>query len=219
MRIAIFGATGNIGRRITDEAVRRDHPVTAISRRPVGSHWADGRVSQARADVTDPAAVASAVRGHDAVISSVSPGTGQPRVLVEAARSLVEGLKRAGVRRLVVVGGAGSLEVTPGLQLVDTPEFPAAWKGVALAHRDALDVFRTAGTGDLDWTYFSPAAVIQPGTRTGRYRTGGDQLLTDSAGNSFITAEDFAVAVLDELERPAHVGQRLTVASQERDAA
>jgi putative NADH-flavin reductase len=149
MRIANFGATGTIGRRITDETLRRDHRVTAISRRPVGSHWADGRVSQTRADVTDL----------------------------------------------------------------------AAWKGVALAHRDALDVFRTAGTGDLDWTYFSPAAVIQPGTRTGRYRTGGDQLLTDSAGNSFITAEDFAVAVLDELDRPAHVGHRLTVASQERDAA
>jgi hypothetical protein len=219
MRIAIFGATGTIGRRISEEALRRGHQVTAITRHPVGSHWSDERVAQGRADVTDPAAVASAVQGFDAVISSVSPGSGQPRILSDAARSLVEGLKRAAVRRLIVVGGAGSLEVAPGVQLVDTPEFPAAWRGVALAHRDALDVLRAAGTTDLDWTYFSPAALIQPGTRTGRYRTGGDQLLTDPAGNSFISTEDFAVAVLDELERPAHVGHRLTVASQERDAA
>src|SRR5207245_11451268 len=119
------------------------------------------------------------------------------------------GRPQAGVRRLLLVGGAGSLEVRPGLQLVDTLEFPAAWRPVALAHRDALAVYRAAPPG-LDWTYFSPAALIEPGKRTGTYRTGNEQLLTDRMGKSRISAEDFAVALLDEVERPAHVPQQIT---------
>jgi putative NADH-flavin reductase len=108
-----------------------------------------------------------------------------------------------------VVGGAGSLEVAPGVQLVDAPDFPAEWRAPALAHRDALAVYRTA---DIDWTYFSPAAILEPGERTGRYRTGRDQLLTNADGKSRISAEDFAVALLDEVERPRHLRERITVA-------
>ena len=170
-----------------------------------------------KGDILDPASVAAAVRGQDAVISAVGPahtGDVRPQMLVDAAQSLIAGLQRAGVRRLGVVGGAGSLEVAPGVQLVDTPGFPAAWRPVALAHRDALTVYRAtpaAPTG-LDWTYFSPAALIEPWERTGTYRIGTDQLLTDAKGESRISAEDFAVAVLDELERGAHPRQRITVA-------
>jgi uncharacterized protein len=133
------------------------------------------------------------------------------QTIVDAAHALIAGLKTAGVRRLVVVGGAGSLEVASGVHLVDTPEFPAAWKGVALAHRDALSVYR-AEAGDLDWTYVNPAAFIAPGERTGTFRLGGDRLMTDAHGQSRVSAEDFAIALLDEVEHPRHVRQRFTVA-------
>jgi putative NADH-flavin reductase len=125
------------------------------------------------------------------------------------AHSLITGLVQAGVRRLVIVGGAGSLEVAPGVQLVDTPEFPAAWKGIALAHRDALDVFRTA---ELDWTYISPAAFIEPGKRTGSFRIGSNQLITDAQGNSRISNEDYAVALVDEVEKGNFIRRQMTVA-------
>jgi uncharacterized protein len=127
----------------------------------------------------------------------------------KVARSLIEGVGKAGVKRLIVVGGAGSLEVAPGVRLVDTPQFPAGWKGIALSHADSLPIYRKAA---LDWTYVSPAAFIEPGQRTGKYRTGGDQLLTDAKGESRISAEDFAVAVVDELEQKRHVRKRITVA-------
>ena len=119
---------------------------------------------------------------HDAVISAFAPGGSQPpSSLTHSVQSLITGLTQAGVQRLVVMGGAGSLEIAPGVALVDTPEFPEAWKPVALAHRDALNVLRTEA-GALDWTYFSPAALIVPGERTGKFRLGGDQLLTDDQG-------------------------------------
>uniref|UniRef100_UPI000B10B595 NAD(P)-dependent oxidoreductase n=1 Tax=Actinomadura kijaniata TaxID=46161 RepID=UPI000B10B595 len=122
-----------------------------------------------------------------------------------------EGLREAGVRRLVVVGGAGSLEVAPGTRLVDTPDFPAIYKNESLAQAELLQVIR-AEAGDLDWTYVSPAAEIAPGERTGTFRTGGDRLLADAAGDSRISAEDYAVALVDELEKPQAVGRRITVA-------
>jgi len=160
-------------------------------------------------DVREAGSVAVAASGQDAVISAVGPdGTAPPTLVIEAAWSLVTGVGRAGVRRLVVVADAGSLEVAPGVQLVDIPEFPAAWKPVALAHREALAVYRAA---DLDWTVVSPAAVVEPGQRTGRYRLGTDQLLVDERGESRISAEDFAVAVLDEIEQPRYRRQRITV--------
>jgi putative NADH-flavin reductase len=127
---------------------------------------------------------------------------------VEATRTLASGLKRAGVRRFLMVGGAGSLEVAPGLQLVDTPDFPEAWKPYALAHRDALAVLKDS---DLDWTNLSPAAFIQPGQRTGKFRLGKDTLVTDEKGGSRISAEDYAVALVDELEKPQYIRQRFTV--------
>jgi hypothetical protein len=130
-------------------------------------------------------------------------------LVLDAARSLIDGLARARVGRLVVVGGAGSLEVAPGVQLVDTPEFPAAWKEGSLAQREALAVYRAAA---LDWTYISPAALISPGKRTGQYRTGTDRLVTDEKGESLISIEDYAVAFVDEIENGRFVRRRMTVA-------
>jgi putative NADH-flavin reductase len=200
MKIALFGARGTIGQRIAAEARSRGHEVTALGR---------------ETNVTDAKAVARAVAGHDAVISAVGPGLGKDApadLLPGAARALLDGLRLAGVKRLLVVGGAGSLEVAPGKQLVDQPEFPASWKPVALAHRDALDVYRGDRGGEVEWTYVSPAALIQPGARTGKYRTGGDRLLVDASGQSRISAEDYAVALLDELEEPRSVRKWITVA-------
>jgi uncharacterized protein len=131
--------------------------------------------------------------------------------LTAVARALIAGLPRAGVTRLIIVGGAGSLLLPDGKQQVDEPDFPAIWKPGALAQRDALEVYR-AEAGALDWTYISPASVMMPGERTGKYRVGGDHVLTDATGQSRISNEDYAVAVVDELERPAHVRQRMTVA-------
>jgi hypothetical protein len=113
------------------------------------------------------------------------------------------------VRRFIMVGGAGSLEVAHGLRLVDTPNFPAEWKPIALAHADALEVLKTS---DLEWTSVSPAAVVQPGERTGKFRLGKDTLLTDSKGDSKISTGDFAAALVDEVEKPRHIRQRFTVA-------
>jgi putative NADH-flavin reductase len=148
-------------------------------------------------------------------VSAISPrpnarGLAAPS-LVENARALIAGLRRAGTKRVLFVGGAGSLEVAPGQALMDQPGFPDAYKAEAREGRDALQVWRTEASG-LDWTFLSPAAEIAPGSRTGRYRTTGDQFLTDAAGKSFITFEDYAVAVVDELERPQHVGRRFGVA-------
>lgn len=210
MKIALFGASGTIGQRIAQEALSRGHQVTALVRKPENVTLKHPNLTVQAADALDADSVAQAVAGHDVVVSAVGPGhADQAKNLVEAAHALTAGVPKAGVQRLLVVGGAGSLEVAPGVQLVDTPEFPEGWRPVALAHRDALAVYRSA---TFDWTYASPAAFIAPGERTGTYRTGTDQLLTNDQGESRISAEDFAVALLDEIEKPRFVRRRFTVA-------
>jgi len=214
MKIVLFGATGHVGQRIVAEALRRGHEVVGVVRDPSRAQSPDPRVTLVQGDATDAASVATVVRGADAVVSSVSPRpgtTGQAPTMVDTARALIAGLREAGGRRLVVVGGAGSLEVAPGVALVDTPDFPEAYKPESLDGRDALNVYRADAQG-LDWTFISPAIVIQPGERTGRYRTTSDQVLADESGNSIISYEDYAVALLDELENPRHVGARFGVA-------
>jgi putative NADH-flavin reductase len=196
MRIVVFGATGMIGSRIAEELKRRGHEVIGASR---GSG----------VDITGVDAVAEAATGADAVVNAVS-ARGVDHTLVDVARSLTLGLRRAGVQRVVIVGGAGSLEVAPGVRLLDTPEFPAEFKSEAIDGADALDFYR--GITDLDWTYVSPAAFIHPGERTGRYRLDADHLLADESGQSEISAEDYAVAVADLLEQGAHARERVGVA-------
>jgi putative NADH-flavin reductase len=196
VKITLFGATGMVGSRIKAELEQRGHDVTGASR-ATGS------------DVTDPESVARTAAGADAVVSAVS-ARGVDYTLVDVARSLTEGLRSAGVRRLIVVGGAGSLEVAPGQRLVDQPDFHEEWKPEALQQADALDAYRAVD--DLDWTYVSPAALIHPGERTGSYRLGGDQLLTTSDGRSEISAEDYAIAIADLVEQSSHARERVTAA-------
>jgi uncharacterized protein len=210
--IVLIGATGMIGQRILQEALTRGHKVTAVVRdtSSTGEHRAN--LDYRTGDIFKPETIAAAAVDHDVVVSAYGPGQkGDPNLLVKAAHALIEALTRVEPIRLLWVSGAGSLEVKPGLQLVDTPDFPAEWKALALAHREALDVFRKAGFAEFEWTAVSPSALIEPGTRTGHYRTGTDQLLVDGQGKSYISAEDFAVAVLDEIEKPRFKEQRFTV--------
>jgi hypothetical protein len=215
MRIVLFGAGGNVARRIAREALGRGHQVIGAVRDPAKFLLYDDRLTVVKGDATDAASVARVAAGADAIVNALSAhpgGDGRPASsLSDAARALVAGASQAGVRRLVIVGGAGSLEVLPGRQLVESPDFPAGYKPEALAQRDALEVYRSEA-GDLDWTYISPAAEIHPGTRTGTYRTGSNQLLVDATGHSGITYEDYAAALVDELEAPTHLRRRMTVA-------
>ncbi|MFF5206033.1 NAD(P)-dependent oxidoreductase [Streptosporangium sp. NPDC000396] len=206
MRILLIGAGGMIGSRIAAEARARGHEVTGVTR--------SGAEGTERADASDAPAVAALAAGHDAVVLAIAPprdGSEASGPLLAAGHGVLEGLRASGVGRLVVVGGAGSLEVAPGTRLVDTPGFPDLYKAEALAQAELLDLIRTRA-GDLDWTYVSPPAEIAPGERTGAYRRGGDQLLTDADGRSFISAEDYAVALVDELETGRGTGRRITVA-------
>lgn len=215
MKIVLFGATGNVGRRIAAEALRRGHEVVGVVRDPSAVEPPDPRVSLVRGDATMAESIVAVTKGADAVVSAISPrpnARGLPAPsLASNARALIAGLRRAGVKRVLFVGGAGSLEVAPGKPLMDQPGFPEAYKAEAREGRDALNVWRAEGK-ELDWTYLSPAAEIGPGERTAKYRTTGDAFLADAKGRSFISYDDYAVAVLDELEKPAHVGRRFGVA-------
>ncbi len=201
-KIAILGISGRAGSRIASELLRRGHQVTGIARQPDGVPAQPG-LTLAAADASHAQALAPALRGVDAVISATRFAGGPTADTVLAA------LRAAGVPRLLVVGGAGSLEIAPGKALVDTPEFPDAYKAEALAGRDFLQALR--GETDIDWTFLSPSAVFEPGERTGQFRLGQDSLLSAADGSSRISMEDFAIALADELETPAHSRQRFTV--------
>jgi uncharacterized protein len=215
MKIVVFGATGNIGRRVVEEALSRGHEVTGVVRDPAAVETPDPRIRLVKADGTRAGDVARAVKGADAVVSAISPrpnARGLPPPSLQAnARALIEGLRSAKVKRVLYVGGASSLEVAPGQALADQPDFPEVYKAEAREGREALAVWRSEASG-LDWTYLSPAVEIGAGRRTGKYRTTDDKVLFDSAGKSFISYDDYAVAVLDELERPRHIGRRFGVA-------
>ena len=201
MKIALIGITGRAGSRIADELLRRGHQVTGIARNPADVAERPGLVARP-GDATDPAALAPLLAGHDAVISAT-------RFVSADAQPLVEAVQAAGVPRLLVVGGAGSLRVAPGVMLIDTPEFPDAYKPEARAGVVFLDALRRERT--LDWTFLSPSALFEPGARTGKFRLGADDLLADDEGKSWISMEDYAIALVDELEAPRHTHRRYTV--------
>jgi putative NADH-flavin reductase len=213
MRIVIVGATGYVGSALLTEALARGHEVTALVRDPrrLPQH---PRLAAAAADLYDPAAVARAVGGHAAVLCAFSPGRDVADLRLRhraGSAALLEGVRRAGVPRLLVVGGAGSLEVAPGLQLADAPGFPPEYRETALATRDVLELLRAED--QVRWTFLSPPAELVPGPRTGHYRLGGDTLLVDAQGMSRLSVADYAVAMLDELERPGHDRRRFSVAA------
>ncbi|RYF01910.1 MAG: NAD(P)-dependent oxidoreductase [Comamonadaceae bacterium] len=212
MNIALIG-TGFVGAAVLDELLQRGHRVTVLARHPQKLAAREG-LTVVQADAQNAADVAAAVRGHDAVVSSYNPGWTVPDIyeqFLRGTRAILAGVRAAGVQRVLVVGGAGSLYVAPGVQLVDTPEFPAEWKQGALAARDALNLLREDTT--LDWTFLSPPILLQPGERTGQYRLGAEAPLMNGDQPGSISVADLAVALVDELESPRHVRQRFTVAN------
>lgn len=201
MKVALIGASGFIGSRLLAELSSRGHAVTAIVRNPEKVAASPG-VTAVKGDIFDKDGLAKLLAGHDAVISAVHFTASDPELLLAA-------VKQSGVKRYLVVGGAGSLEVARGVKLFDTPEFPAAYLDEAKKGGVFLDLLKLEQ--GLDWTFLSPSALIQPGERTGKFRLGTDLLLVDGKGNSAISAEDYAIALVDELEKPAHSRRRFTV--------
>lgn len=199
-KIALIGASGNAGSRILKELSDRGHRVTAIARTPEKIAALPGVTAKA-GDVYDKDGLAKLLAGHDAVVSAV-------HFTASDAATLIGAVRASGVKRYLVVGGAGSLEVAPGKRLVDQPDFPAAYKAEAMKGAAFLDLLR--GVSDLDWTFLSPSAMFVPGERTGTFRLGDDALLTNAKGSS-ISFEDYAIALVDEIEKPAHLRRRFTV--------
>ncbi|AKP87602.1 3-beta hydroxysteroid dehydrogenase [Achromobacter xylosoxidans] len=201
MKIALIGITGRVGSRVADELLKRGHQVTGIARN-LGDVNAQPGLTVQQGDATDPQALTPLLKGHDAVVSA-------SRFVSADAKPLLAAVKDAGVPRLLVVGGAGSLEVAPGKMLIDTPEFPDAYKPEARAGVVFLDALRQEKV--LNWTFLSPSALFEPGERTGAFRLGDDSLLVDAGGKSWISMEDYAIALADEIETPKHSRRRFTV--------
>lgn len=201
MKIAIIGATGQVGSQLTSEALARGHAVTGLARNPAPLPKHD-RLTPQKADLNDHAFLTKTLAGHDVVFSAV-------KFASLDGQKLIDDVKASRVPRLLVVGGAGSLEIAPGKRVVDQPGFPAEYKTEALAAADFLGLLRKEKT--LDWTFVSPSAYFHPGPRTGKFRLGRDTLLSDPKGESHISFADYAIAFLDEVERPQHSRGRFTV--------
>jgi len=211
MKIALIGATGFVGSAILKEALYRGHEVTAIVRNP-DTLTPHEKLRPMKGDVYNEDEVVRLVAGHDAVISAFNPGWSNPDIYsqqIKGTHSIINGVKKSGVKGLLFVGGASSLEVMPGVQSVDMPGFPAEYKQGALATREALNMLRKET--DLEWSFLSPSADLFPGQRTGRFRLGTDQLVTNAQGESRISVEDYAMAMIDEVEKPQHIRRRFTV--------
>lgn len=210
-KIAIIGASGYVGTALLNEAVKRGHQVSALVRHPE-KITANANVTAVKADVLDTDGLATLLKGHDLVISAYNPGWQEAdirNIHIKGSKSITEAVKKAGIKRLIAVGGAGSLEIN-GAQLVDSPEFPAEYKEGALGARQALNDLKTEN--ELDWSFVSPAILLVPGEATGTFRLGTDSPVFDDNGESKITVGDLAVAILDEAEQGKHIRQRFTAA-------
>ena len=211
MKLALIGASGFVGAAVLQEALDRGHQVTGIVRNPakLPQHAALNAVA---GDAYNAEALAAHFKGHDAVIHAFNPGWGTADIrerFIQGSQAIIAASKQANVQRLLVVGGAGSLYVAPGLQLIDTPDFPAEYKEGAEGARQALNLLKSETT--LAWSFISPPALLQPGARSGQFRIGGDQLLMNGDAPAQISVADLAVAIIDEMEHPHHLRQRFTV--------
>lgn len=213
MNLVIIGASGFVGSALLGESLERGHRVTALVRHPerLTPH---ANLTAMRGDVFDVELTTRQLHGHDGIISAFFTGKRREDddirlVNVDGYRAILAATHAAGISRILIVGGAGSLEVAPGVRLVDTPPFPAETRPKALAACDVLEMVR--GEEELAWSFVSPSPLLKPGERTGRFRIGGDQVLMGPEGPSWITVADLAVAILDEIEQPHHVRQRFTV--------
>lgn len=205
MNVVLYGATGNAGSRILKELVRRGHKVTAVTRK-VSNTFPGAEMKQD--DLSDVDRIAAIVAGADAVVSAYAPPVSDTDQLIGVTERLIAAVRKAGNIRLFVVGGAGSLEVAPGVSLLASGHLPAAWVPIATSHDKALRVLQAS---DINWSYFSPAAFFEPGERTGRFRLGTNALISNDKGESRISMEDYAIALVDELEKPAHERARFTI--------
>ncbi|WP_109484562.1 NAD(P)-dependent oxidoreductase [Occallatibacter savannae] len=205
MKVVLYGASGNAGSRILRELQSRGHDVTAAVRNP---EKLPAGTKSVRDDLGSVERIAEIISGADAVVSAYMPPPDDTDQLVAVTGQLIEAVRKAGGPRLIVVGGAASLEVAPGVTVLSSGHLPAAWVPIATSHAKALDLLRGS---DIPWTYFSPAGFFEPGQRTGKFRLGKDQLVTDVKGESRISFEDYAVALVDELEKPAHIRERFTI--------
>jgi hypothetical protein len=214
MNVALVGATGYVGSAILEELLSRGHNVTAICRHPEKTKIPDReRLRKVSADVNNSQALAESFRGQDAVIHAFAPERGEIAQRIEAHRkgteSILAAMKAAGVGRILAVGGAGTLEVAPGVRNMDQADFPKEWEGGAKATAGVKAVLQ--GQAEVLWTFLSPSHDLFPGERTGKFRLGKDQLLRGPDGKSRISVQDYAVAMVDELENPQHTGHRFTV--------
>lgn len=211
MNVALIGATGFAGSALLSELLDRGHTVTAIVRHPEKIEQRSGLVAKA-GNVYDTSALAKLIEGQDALISAFNPGWKNPNLYADQVRgtaSIIAAAKKAGIKRVLWVGGAGGLEVKPGVRVIDNPDMPAWVKPGSLATIDALEQLRKEP--QLEWSFLAPSATLKPGQRTGKFRLGRDQLLVDANGDSVISVQDYAVAMIDELENPRHDRQRFTV--------
>jgi putative NADH-flavin reductase len=207
MHIALYGATGKSGSRILSELLSRGHQITAIVRDPAKLASQPG-LTVVEGDVSSAEAIASKIAGIDAVVSAYAPPPDDTDQLLPVTERSIQAAQQAGVPRLLIVGGAGSLEVAPGVSLIASGHVPAEWLPIATSHAKALDLLKKSS---INWTYFSPAAFFEPGQRTGKFRLGKDALIANEQHDSRISLEDYAIALVDELESPQHERARFTI--------
>ncbi len=212
-KIALIGASGFIGSRLLKEALSRGHHVTGICRHPEKISISHPDLKGEKGDVSLIETIPALAGDADVVVSAYNPGWTNPDIASETTRVykiILESVKKTDVRRLLVVGGAGSLFVSPGVRLMESGKMPESFLPAVKALWDVYQVILSAEK-DLDWAYFSPAENIFPGTRTGKFRLGKDDLIIGPDGKSQISAEDYAVAMIDEVEKPAHHRERFTI--------
>jgi uncharacterized protein len=219
MKIVLYGATGKVGSRILTELLGRGHEVVAVVRNvkkhPDKLAPNDG-LTVIEGDLSSVEGIVEAIGGAQALVSAYGAPAEKPDQIIDVTKREIAAVQQVSQQasspehapRLIVVGGAASLEVAPGVMLINTKDFPAQWKPIAQAHVKALELLRASS---IDWTYLSPSALLEPGQRTGKFRLGQDELLTAADGKSSISMEDYAIALVDELERPQHRRQRFTV--------
>ena len=211
MKIALLGATGFVGSALLKEALARGHTVTAIVRDPDKLEKHERLIATA-GDIYDSDSLSTLIESCDAVISAFNPGWKNPNLYEDQVRgtvSIIAAIKKAGIKRVLWVGGAGGLEVKPGVRVVDNPNLPDWVRPGSLATINAFEQLQKEGK--LDWSFLAPSAELEQGQRTGKFRLGTDHLLVDANGKSRISVQDYAVAMIDELEHPTHIRQRFTV--------
>jgi uncharacterized protein len=206
MKVAVIGATGKAGQRITAELLQRGHSVLAVVRTPEKVPTTKG-IEVAKSDLSDVAQLVDVLNGADAVVSAYGPPADDTDQIIGTTKRIAEAVKR-NKQRLLVVGGAASLFVAPGVTVLASGYLPEPYVPIARSHEQVLKDLKASGA---DWTNFSPAGLFEPGERTGKFRLGKDDLIADAGGNSRISMEDYAIAAVDELERPQHRGERFTI--------